>query len=307
MRHRGFTLIELLVVIAIIAILAAILFPVFAQAREKARQTFCLSNTKQITLGGLQYVNDYDETFPFSLYAQFNNAGSLCAFTVYHAIFPYLKNADLAGCPSDRGAWDVRNAFLPLELCPTNATSQFTTTSYIGNWCLFERGSMPLRDWPWSDLQPRVPTPVRFAQVDDVVRTSIVYDGVLGDHRGNQDGLGSYIQGRHNLVASVGFVDGHSGNVKTRRIDGGVVTLRETPVRKTRPLYAVVDAGLPFYTPPGSNYVYYGLTGVVSQFPAGHPRAGRPCHTCPGQATRQREPFGYNPSAPEPNHCLNSN
>lgn len=64
MRRRGFTLIELLVVIAIIAILAAILFPVFAQAREKARQTSCLSNVKQITLGMLMYVQDYDETFP---------------------------------------------------------------------------------------------------------------------------------------------------------------------------------------------------------------------------------------------------
>jgi len=58
MRRRGFTLIELLVVIAIIAILAAILFPVFAQAREKARQTFCVNNTKQLTLAMLQYVND---------------------------------------------------------------------------------------------------------------------------------------------------------------------------------------------------------------------------------------------------------
>ncbi|MCS7208123.1 MAG: DUF1559 domain-containing protein [Fimbriimonadales bacterium] len=273
----------------------------FAQAREKARQTFCLNNTKQITLGGLQYVNDYDETFPFSLYMTPNNAGSFCAFTVYHAIFPYLKNADLAGCPSDRGAWDVRTAFRPLELCPNNATSQFTTTSYIGNWCLFERGSMPLPQWPWPGLDR--PSPIRYAQVDDVVRTPVVYDGVLGDHRGSQDGLGSYIQGRHNLVASVGFVDGHSGNVKTRRIDGGTVTLREA-TRKTRPLYVAIDTGLPFHTPAGSNYLYYGLSGVVSQYPAGHPRAGRPCHTCPGQYTRQDEPFGDDGA---PNHCRRTN
>ena len=61
---RGFTLIELLVVIAIIAILAAILFPVFARAREKARQASCTSNQKQIALGILMYAQDYDEAFP---------------------------------------------------------------------------------------------------------------------------------------------------------------------------------------------------------------------------------------------------
>jgi prepilin-type N-terminal cleavage/methylation domain-containing protein len=61
---RAFTLIELLVVIAIIAILAAILFPVFAQAREKGRQAVCISNMKQFTLGMMMYVQDYDERFP---------------------------------------------------------------------------------------------------------------------------------------------------------------------------------------------------------------------------------------------------
>jgi prepilin-type N-terminal cleavage/methylation domain len=68
MRRSGFTLIELLVVIAIIAILAAILFPVFAHAREKARQTQCTNNMKQNALAVLQYIHDYDERFPMSIY-----------------------------------------------------------------------------------------------------------------------------------------------------------------------------------------------------------------------------------------------
>ena len=65
MKRRGFTLIELLVVIAIIAILAAILFPVFARAREKARQASCTSNLKQLTLGVIMYASDYDSKFPY--------------------------------------------------------------------------------------------------------------------------------------------------------------------------------------------------------------------------------------------------
>ena len=74
---RGFTLIELLVVIAIIAILAAILFPVFASAREKARQSTCTNNEKQIGLGILQYMQDFDETFPFGQNAWGKVGGAL--------------------------------------------------------------------------------------------------------------------------------------------------------------------------------------------------------------------------------------
>src|SRR5450432_4659449 len=84
--RRGFTLIELLVVIAIIAILAAILFPVFAQAREKARQASCTSNMKQIGLAILMYAGDYDEQLPWGAS---NGGGGLT--TWYDLVEPYVK------------------------------------------------------------------------------------------------------------------------------------------------------------------------------------------------------------------------
>jgi len=88
MKKMGFTLIELLVVIAIIAILAAILFPVFAQAREKARAITCLSNEKQIGLGIMQYVQDFDEVLPPSNYLQAGGA----EVRWYNEVAPYIKN-----------------------------------------------------------------------------------------------------------------------------------------------------------------------------------------------------------------------
>jgi prepilin-type N-terminal cleavage/methylation domain-containing protein len=126
-RRKGFTLIELLVVIAIIAILAAILFPVFAQAREKARQTTCTSNAKQWGLGFMMYINDYDETFPLSFGLQtpgapaniwqfghlvppdwsrsqgaqtghFRGVSSLVHWV--NTVQPYIKNYGIYGCPS---------------------------------------------------------------------------------------------------------------------------------------------------------------------------------------------------------------
>jgi prepilin-type N-terminal cleavage/methylation domain-containing protein len=94
-RPHAFTLIELLVVIAIIAILAAILFPVFAQAREKARQAACLSNMKQIGIGLIMYASDYDSQYPPS---QLGFGSQLVSWP--QMMQPYIKNQDVFACPS---------------------------------------------------------------------------------------------------------------------------------------------------------------------------------------------------------------
>ncbi|BDI28785.1 hypothetical protein CCAX7_008360 [Capsulimonas corticalis] len=100
-RSAAFTLIELLVVIAIIAILAAILFPVFAKAREKARQTTCLSNEKQIGLGFLQYIQDFDERFPLSVVSTVSPPPPGLAVGWADAIQPYIKSRPIFQCPSE--------------------------------------------------------------------------------------------------------------------------------------------------------------------------------------------------------------
>ena len=118
--RRGFTLIELLVVIAIIAILAAILFPVFAKAREKARQTSCASNLKQLGLSFIQYAQDYDEIFPSGGSTWLGGTHGVNPPTSdpdlnWHStygyqlswvteVFPYVKNSQVYKCPSESGS-----------------------------------------------------------------------------------------------------------------------------------------------------------------------------------------------------------
>ena len=124
-RDKGFTLIELLVVIAIIAILAAILFPVFAKAREKARQSSCANNCKQIGVGFMQYVQDYDEKLP-------GNYGGNAAtgLTWMQEIQPYVKNYQVYGCPSDSSIWT--DQFYGLNGVPTtNAKLSYGYNAFL--------------------------------------------------------------------------------------------------------------------------------------------------------------------------------
>jgi prepilin-type N-terminal cleavage/methylation domain-containing protein/prepilin-type processing-associated H-X9-DG protein len=123
-KHSGFTLIELLVVIAIIAILAAILFPVFAQAREKARQTACISNEKQIGTSAMMYYQDYDEAGPiFFGVTGYGPAGSSQRGTWIAFLYPYMKNTGIWKCPN-----------MPDAVSPATGISIWLTTgSTIGS------------------------------------------------------------------------------------------------------------------------------------------------------------------------------
>ena len=134
-RQKGFTLIELLVVIAIIAILAAILFPVFAKAREKARQAACASNLKQIGLGFLQYNQDNDEQFP-GLYG----GGWPGYYRWMDAIYPYVKSTGVFNCPDDAVAAHqyvniptTNTTLASTANAPAGFGSYFASNAYYGN------------------------------------------------------------------------------------------------------------------------------------------------------------------------------
>ena len=185
---RGFTLIELLVVIAIIAILAAILFPVFAKAREKARQSSCLSNVKQLGLGALQYAQDYDEILPRT---------AIQVPTGYYGwetlIYPYVKNDQIFTCPSKSTVrW---SAATPLAYSPCGY-------GYFG-----PNGAVSLRMKP----QGADSSPSLCAIFDDShVTKHYVIDGTVISTTDN----GRPPEPRHNDGANFCYVDGHAKSLQ---------------------------------------------------------------------------------------------
>lgn len=171
-RHRsGFTLIELLVVIAIIAILASILFPVFARAREKARQSACLSNVKQIVLALDMYAQDYDEMYPPG-YTPFQDEPNWRDF-----VAPYMKNKQILVCPSQKKD-------RPASYGLTYAVQRKS----IGS---------------WDDASSVV-------AIAESVGFQEKYWGVLPLSADPATSSNAYIDPRHNNGLNVGFADGHA-------------------------------------------------------------------------------------------------
>ncbi len=198
MERRGFTLIELLVVIAIIAILAAILFPVFARAREKARQASCMSNVKQISLGFQMYTSDYDDMYPASWYVANNQDGYVAVDTIY----PYVKNYQLFQCPS-------RKTLNPLPLAGAipsmnrNGLAYATNTNYWGG----NNGAGIACNHPMGRDLSVITTPAETILIMD-------YYGAFeaaAQYSINANIInGSTEIFRHSETANFGFCDGHA-------------------------------------------------------------------------------------------------
>jgi len=187
---KGFTLIELLVVIAIIAILAAILFPVFARAREKARQTSCLSNLKQLSLGVLMYAQDYDETMP---YAVIGVMGGNMDF-VLDTIAPYTNNKQIELCPSDgsQGSVDL-----------TAAPFLMSRYSYIPNSSIMGLAIQGVQ----------VDTALKLADIHKPAECVLMCDGDL-DESQLPTAMLIWPDFRHNEMANFSFADGHAKSQK---------------------------------------------------------------------------------------------
>ena len=189
---RGFTLIELLVVIAIIAILAAILFPVFAKARERARTASCLSNLKQLGSAVMMYSGDYDEHFPYGLdWADRNYPAIWAGQPAIQALLPsiplltvvldpYLRNKQVWACPSDTG----------IEYDPIAKVTVNNTNAYLAFGMSYSyRTAFALQG-------------LTLGSITAAADTNLINDADGSWHFGTRGQYGTY---RYNML----FVDGH--------------------------------------------------------------------------------------------------
>ncbi len=214
---RGFTLIELLVVIAIIALLAAILFPVFSRARENARKSSCANNVKQIMVGVTQYVQDYDECFPL------RDATGIGNWPVI--IMPYVKSVQLFQCPSDSNKANMAsspNNFHTSYIANSAAATPATAYGLFGRLesisvadvvkpsqtvCITDSGYAGVAS-PAPYIDRNVPTSTAYLLVPPNTSGITWATTTTGAYAGPAD--------RHLETVNVGYADGH---VKSQRLE----------------------------------------------------------------------------------------
>jgi prepilin-type N-terminal cleavage/methylation domain-containing protein/prepilin-type processing-associated H-X9-DG protein len=206
--QRGFTLIELLVVIAIIAILAAILFPVFARARENARRASCSSNEKQIGLGMLQYVQDYDEQLVPHGIGSYDVSTSSTTTNYYKwmdAIQPYVKSTQLFVCPSAQD----RPYFAQKDLTGSQTATTYQYGGYSMNNVSYDSDAYTPPTWQAAKSLARLATPATTVWIMDANGNyETASSGTLGTPGGDPPDL-QWIRWRHLGTCNVLFCDGH--------------------------------------------------------------------------------------------------
>ncbi len=241
-KAQGFTLIELLVVIAIIAILASILFPVFARARENARRTSCSSNLKQFGLAMMQYVQDYDETYPNAIGTVGAappggawNMGSAAGFNKWawqQLLYPYHKNLQIFRCPSGLnhsnfnyptyGNYGANNQIITAETLPARKLSAITAPAGTyaimdaGTWSVAPGRADPTNSGTSSNFGNFIPGIGKLGSACAIAGN--VYDVLQDD----------CLKGRHFEGVNMAFADGHVKWLKTDVVS--------TEARKTTPV-----------------------------------------------------------------------
>jgi prepilin-type N-terminal cleavage/methylation domain-containing protein/prepilin-type processing-associated H-X9-DG protein len=254
-KSSAFTLIELLVVIAIIAILAAILFPVFAQAREKARQTACLSNAKQLATALIMYAQAFDETLPGSAYNYFGGSVNALRNPKWmDVMMPYIKNDQVFNCPSDSGkkfvnindpsrnsgstvppggSFLLNNAYNGGTIGVQSGTSNKPLAALAvpaDTIHILEGGASTINNqfyWPASAANPVLPLqPLAGNNTFGLDKTANPPYFGYQDSSGRQYKVG----GRHNRVANLVFCDGHAKGMQ-------IETVAETHMVNGKPVF----------------------------------------------------------------------
>jgi prepilin-type N-terminal cleavage/methylation domain-containing protein/prepilin-type processing-associated H-X9-DG protein len=222
-KRNGFTLIELLVVIAIIAILAAILFPVFARARENARRASCQSNLKQIGLGIMQYTQDYDEKLPGRLIGY--DTDTVNYKTWREVVQPYVKSTQIFACPSNTRNSVLQNG-IPSSYNCNGRDLQATEPDAVMN----GRSAMPLTPAPVYASAGRA-----LAEIPDTARTILV-----GEYEG------PYTEFPFGFSVAA-FTDeafkGHLGNSNFLFVDGHVKSLKPSATGSSVNMWTIEDDG----------------------------------------------------------------